>query len=213
LILRDSVLLHNTMACCEVEMKNKASIMLAVAALVIMVISCGPTVQTPTPEPQTDPTPTPFTVPDSGPTPSNLPDDPDLLDLINYSIAIAPLLQRVGEIVARDGEVLKEAEGGNDAALCDGRLAADNLEMQGVMGEIAAILPPTGMGDIHLLLLESSTSYTEALDNVALFCSTNNNMYKLGALLKFWEAAVQFQTAANQFWQLLVSEGVEVWVP
>jgi hypothetical protein len=69
------------------------------------------------------------------------------------------------------------------------------------------------MGDIHLLLLESSTSYTEALDNVALFCSTNNTMYKLGALLKFWEAAVQFQTAANQFWQLLVSEGVETWVP
>jgi hypothetical protein len=194
-------------------MKRQTSILLAVAAVVITVISCGPTGRTPTPGTQNEPTPTAFTVPDSGPTPSNLPEDPDLLDLINYSIAIAPLLQRVGEIVARDGEILKESEGGNDAALCDGRLAEDNLEMQGVMGEIAAMLPPAGMGDIHLLLLESSTSYSEALDNVALFCSTNNNMYKLGALLKFWEAAVQFQTAANQFWQLLVSEGVETWVP
>lgn len=194
-------------------MKRQTSVLLAVAAVVITVISCGPAATTPTPGSQTEPTPTTFTVPDSGPTPSNLPDDPDLLDLINYSIAIAPLLRRVGEIVARDGDILKESEGGNDAALCDGRLAADNLEMQGVMGEIAAILPPAGMGDIHLLLLESSTSYSEALDNVALFCSTSNNMYKLGALLKFWEAAVQFQTAANQFWQLLVSEGVEAWVP
>jgi hypothetical protein len=194
-------------------MKRQTSILLAVSAVVITVISCGPAAPTPTPGSQTEPTPTTFTVPDSGPTPSNLPEDPDLLDLINYSIAIAPLLRRVGEIVARDGDILKESEGGNDTALCDGRLAADNLEMQGVMGEIAAILPPAGMGDIHLLLLESSTSYSEALDNVALFCSTSNNMYKLGALLKFWEAAVQFQTAANQFWQLLVSEGVEAWVP
>lgn len=194
-------------------MKRLSSALLALTALVMAVISCGQAGRTPTPGAQTEPTPTPFAVPDTGPTPSNLPDDPDLLDLINYSIAISPLLRRAGEIVARDGEVLKEAEGGNDAALCDGRLAADRLEMQGVMGEIAAILPPGGMGDIHLLLLESSTSYTEALDNVALFCSTNNNMYKLGALLKFWEAAVQFQTAANQFWQLLVSEGVEAWIP
>jgi len=194
-------------------MKRSSSVLLAATALAIALIGCGQAGRTPTPGSQTEPTPTPFTVPDSGATPSNLPDDPDLLDLINYSIAIAPLLQRAGEIVARDGEILKEAEGGNDAALCDGRLAADNLEMQGVMGEIAAIQPPGGMGDIHLLLLESSTSYTEALDNVASFCSTSNNMYKLGALLKFWEAAVQLQTAANQFWQLLVSEGVEMWIP
>jgi hypothetical protein len=147
------------------------------------------------------------------PTPSDLPEDPTLRDLINFSIAIAPLLQQAGEIVARDGEILKEAEGGNDAALCDGRLAADKLEMQGVMGEIAVLQPPPGTGDIHLLLLESSTSYTEALDNVALFCSTGNGMYKVGALLKFWESAVQLQDAANRFWQLLVSEGVEMWVP
>jgi hypothetical protein len=194
-------------------MKRRSPVLLAVTALVFFVISCGQVAGTPTPDTQTQPTPTPYDVPDSGATPSNLPEDPNLVDLINYSIAIAPLLRHAGEIVARDGEVLKEAEGGNDAALCDGRLAADNLEMQGVMGEIAAILPPSGMGDIHLLLLESSTSYTEALDNVALFCSTENNMYKVGALLKFWEAAVQLQTAANQFWQLLVSEGVEMWVP
>ena len=118
-----------------------------------------------------------------------------------------------GEIVARDGEILKEAEGGNDAALCDGRLAADKLAMGNVMGEIAAMQPPNGTEDIHLLLLESSSSYTEALDNVALFCNSGNALYKLNAVLKFWEAAVKFQDAANRFWLLLVSEGVEMWVP
>ena len=195
-------------------MKRKSYILLAVTALMIGVLSCGPATPTPTPTLQMQPTPTPFTIPDpSGAPPSDLPDDPDLRDLINFSIAIAPLLQHAGEIVARDGEILKEAEGGNDAALCDGRLAADNLEMQGVMGEIAVLQPPPGTGDIHLLLLESSTCYTEALDNVALFCSSSNAMYKVGALLKFWESAVKLQDAANRFWQLLVSEGVEMWVP
>ena len=195
-------------------MKRKSYILLAVTVLTISVLGCGQVASTPTPSVQTEPTPTPYAIPNpSVATPSDLPDDPDLRDLINFSVAIAPLLQRAGEIVARDGEILKEAEGGNDAALCDGRLAADKLEMQGVMGEIAVLQPPPGTGDIHLLLLESSSSYTEALDNVALFCSSNNAMYKVGALLKFWESAVKLQDAANRFWLLLVSEGVEMWVP
>lgn len=193
-------------------MKKHLHLLLALAAVVISVLGCGQVAPTPTPTLQTQPTP--YVIPDSGQaTPSDLPEDASLRDLINFANAIAPLLQHAGEIVARDGEILKEAEGGNDAALCDGRLAADNREMQGVMGQIAALQPPSGTGDIHLLLLESSSSYSEALDNMALFCSTGNNLYKVGALLKFWESAVQLQTAANQFWQLLVSEGVEMWVP
>jgi hypothetical protein len=195
-------------------MKSHSYILLALAAVVISVMGCGPVASTPTPALQSQPTPTPYVIPDSGEgTPPDLPDDASLRDLINFATAIGPLLQHAGEIVARDGEILKQAEGGNDAALCDGRLAADNLEMQGVMGEIAALQPPTGTGDIHLLLLESSSSYSEALDNVANFCSTSNALYKVNALFKFWESAVKLQDAANRFWQLLVSEGVEMWVP
>jgi hypothetical protein len=195
-------------------MKKNRILLLPLSALLISTIACGPAAATPTPSVQTQPTPTPYTPPSpSESTPSDLPEDPSLRDLIDFAIAITPLLREAGEIVARDGEILKEAEGGNDAALCDGRLEADNQAMERVMGEIAAMPPPSGTEDIHLLLLESSSSYTEALDNVALFCSSNNVMYKLNAVLKFWEAAVKFQDAANRFWLLLVSEGVEMWVP
>ena len=195
-------------------MKMSSRVLPAILGLLIGALGCGPAASTPTPGVQRQPTPTPFRIPDSGEaTPSSLPEDASLQDLINFAVAIAPLLQRGGDIVARDGEILKEAEGGNDAALCDGRLAADNLEMQIVMGEIAALQPTAGTDDIHLLLLESSSAYAEALDNVELFCSSSNDIYKLGALLKFWESAVKLQDAANRFWQLLVSEGVEMWVP
>jgi hypothetical protein len=194
-------------------MKRSLPILLAITTLFVSVLGCGRAAPTATPL-GTQPTPTPFVPPGVGdPTPSGLPDDTDLVDLINFAVAISPMLQHAGEIVARDGEILKESEGGNDAALCDGRLAADNLEMQGLMGEIAVLQPPPGTGDIHLLLLESSTSYSEALDNVALFCSTGNAMYKISALLSFWEAALKLQDSVNRFWQLLVSEGVEMWVP
>jgi hypothetical protein len=195
-------------------MKRHSHLLLVLAAVVISVLGCGPVASTPTPTLQSQPTPTPYVIPDSGEAPpSELPEDASLRDLINFANAIGPLMQRAGEIVARDGEILKEAEGGNDAALCDGRLVADNLEMQSVMGEIAALQPPASTGDIHLLLLESSSSYSEALVNVGNFCSTSNALYKINALLKFWESAVKLQDAANRFWQLLVTEGVEMWVP
>lgn len=195
-------------------MKKNKILLLPISMLIISAIACGPVASTPTPQVQTQPTPTPFTPPSPAEsTPSEFPEDPSLRNLIDFANAIAPLLKDAGEIVTRDGEILKEAEGGNDAALCDGRLAADNLAMGNVMGEIAAMQPPNGTEDIHLLLLESSSSYTEALDNVSLFCSSGNALYKLNAVLKFWEAAVKFQDAANRFWLLVVSEGVEMWVP
>ncbi|MGB3903428.1 MAG: hypothetical protein WBB22_00755 [Anaerolineae bacterium] len=117
-----------------------------------------------------------------------------------------------GELVERDGEILKEVEEGNESVLCDGRLAADNLAMEDVLRRVRAITPPPEAAAIHDLVLRSGDAWTEALDNVELFCETGSELYKIPSMLKFWEAGATLQDAANRFWLLLVAKGVEDWV-
>ncbi len=112
----------------------------------------------------------------------------------------------------RDGEILKASEGGNDAVLCDGRLENDNQAMEGILYQIRAISPPSDTAVIHDLVLRSGDAWTEALNNVEQFCKTGNQLYKIPAVLKFWEAAATIQDAGNRFWLLLLSNGVEDWV-
>lgn len=123
-----------------------------------------------------------------------------------------PLLETGGELVQRDGEILEASEGGNNAVLCDGRLAADNTSMADIVRQVRAIHPPANAAAIHDLVLRSGDSWTEALDNVEQFCSSGKQLFKIPAVLKFWEAAATLQDAANRFWLLLIAEGVEDWV-
>lgn len=177
--------------------------------------------ETPTPPPPPTftsapppaPTVTPYIPP---PPPATLPGVPppgsDLQALVTYANEMQPLLVEAGELVERDGEILKEAEEGNDAVLCDGRLAADNLAMEDVLRSVRAITLPPEAAVIHDLVLRSGDAWTEALDNVELFCETGSELYKIPAVLKFWEAGATLQDAANRFWLLLVAKGVEDWV-
>lgn len=159
------------------------------------------------------PTATPFpTPPPPVATPVAPPADSNLKDLVDYANAMQPLLQEAGELLQRDGEILKATEDGNDAVLCDGRLAADNEAMTDVLRRVRAVTPPTDAAVIHDLVLRSGDAWTEALDNVELFCDTGQQVYKIPAVLKFWEAAATLQDAANRFWLLLVAKGVEDWV-
>ena len=165
------------------------------------------------PPPSPPPTATPFpTPPPPVATPVAPPADSDLKDLVDYANAMQPLLQEAGELLQRDGEILKAAEDGNDAVLCDGRLAVDNEAMTDVLRRVRAVTPPTDAAVIHDLVLRSGDAWTEALDNVELFCDTGQQVYKIPAVLKFWEAAATLQDAANRFWLLLVAKGVEDWV-
>jgi hypothetical protein len=131
---------------------------------------------------------------------------------VEYANSMAPLLTEAGEVLERDGEILKAAEGGNDAVLCDGRLESDNSIMKGIIADVRRINPPTDAAAIHDLVLQSGEAWTEALDNVEEFCDTGNQFYKIPAVLKFWEAAATLQDAGNRFWLLVVSEGIEDWV-
>ena len=185
------------------------------ATLILVGIACagGP----PQPAPSGD-TPVPA-VPTSYPTPpppsdppSALPEDSELRELINYANELNPLLVEAGTLLQRDGEILKESEGGNDAVLCDGRLAADNATMKGIVNNVRSISPPVDAEAIHDLVLQSGDAWTEALDNIERFCDTGNQFYKIPAVLKFWEAAATLQDAGNRFWLLIMSQGIEDWV-
>jgi hypothetical protein len=186
---------------------------LTFAVLALSAIFCGQAA----PQPQTTepPPPTATFVPTPLPpasTPENLPEDSDLQELVLYANALNPLLTQAGEVIERDGKILEEAEDGNDAALCDGRLEQDNQTMKVIVDSIRTMSPPSDAAAIHRLLLESGDAWTEMLDNVELFCDTGNQLYKIPAVLKFWEAAAKLQDAGNRFWLLILAEGVEDWV-
>jgi hypothetical protein len=186
-----------------------------IGTLILVTIACAggapqtePSGDTPIPAvPTSYPTPPPPLDP-----PSTLPEDNDLRELINYANELNPLLIEAGTLLQRDGEILKESEGGNDAVLCDGRLAADNATMKGIVNNVRSISPPVDAEAIHDLVLQSGDAWTEALNNIERFCDTGNQLYKIPAVLKFWEAAATLQDAGNRFWLLIISQGVEDWV-
>jgi hypothetical protein len=196
-------------------MKREFIFKLSLGTLVLSTLFCGQNAQKPTetPTPEVPPTVTAFLIP-SPPesTPDVLPESSELQAIVQYANDLNPWLMTAGEILTRDGEVLKEAENGNDAALCDVRLEQDNTNMKEILDQIRIISPPPDAVTIHNLLLESGQAWTEALDNVKQFCDTGNQLYKIPAILKYWEAAAKLQDAWNRFWALIVAKGLEDWV-
>jgi hypothetical protein len=196
-------------------MKNEFFFKLSLAAIVLSTLFCGQNTQKPTETPTLDvpPTATPYLIPSPpASTPDVLPGSSELQAIVRYANDLNPWLTTAGEILARDSEVLKEAEDGNDAALCDGRLEQDNITMKDILDQIRILSPPPDAVTIHNLLLESGQAWTEALDNVQQFCDTGNQLYKIPAILKYWEAAAKLQDAWNRFWALIVAKGLEDWV-
>jgi hypothetical protein len=140
------------------------------------------------------------------------PKDGDLAAIVVYANSMQPLFVDAGAISERDGEILKASEDGNDAVLCDGRLAADNVSMQKIIHEVRVIQPPQDANVVHNLVLQSGDAWIEALDNVEEFSDTGKQMYKIPAALKFWEAGATLQDAGNRFWILILATGAEDWV-
>lgn len=197
-------------------MSRNLTLTMIVVSLVLSGIACGggrgqtPATEDPTPLP-----PTATSVPTPPPpqnAPAELPNDSDLRALIQYANLMQPILTQAGIVLERDGQILKEAEGGNDTVLCDGRLEADNTTMKNLVSQVQAIVAPSDARAIHDLVIQSGTAWTEALNEVETFCETGNPLYKVTAAVKLWEAGVALQDAGNRFWLLLMSEGVEDWV-
>jgi hypothetical protein len=193
----------------------RGRLLIFIGTLVLVGIACAGGATQPEPSGDTSipagPTPYPTPPPPADP-PSALPEDSELRELINYANELNPLLVEAGTLLQRDGEILKESEGGNDAVLCDGRLTADNATMKGIVINVRSISPPIEAEAIHDLVLRSGDAWTEALDNIEHFCDTGNQLYKIPAVIKFWEAAATLQDAGNRFWLLIMSQGIEDWV-
>lgn len=155
-------------------------------------------------------TPVPIpTVPESRP--ANFPEDDDLRALIIYANEMSPIIISSGEILQRDGEILKQSEA-DDQVLCDGRLAADNKILSDYLDQVRTINAPADAQAIHSLVIESGEAWKEAMAKINEFCSTGNTLHKIPAAIKFWEAAAKIQDAGNRFWMLMMAEGVEAWV-
>lgn len=195
-------------------MRFRHVIWLPPLVLCAAILACGRGSNTGTNAPAA-PLPTYTSVPTPLPlisTPSELPGDSNLRDLISYANLIEPLITDAGILLQRDGAILEDSQDGNDAVLCDGRLAADNALMKEISAEVARFQPPSDASRIHELVVQSSDAWTGALDEVGKFCSTGNGLYKISAAAKFWQAALIFQDAGNRFWLLITSEGIEAWV-
>jgi len=196
-------------------MIRKHTLLMVTVSLLAAGIACAGNQRRATPS---DPTPLPPTatwVPTPPPPvrdPGALPTDTSLRELITYANLMQPILSTAGSILERDGQILKAAEDGNDAVLCDGRLASDNINMKDLVAQVRVITAPAKAQTIHELVIQSGMAWTEALDEVERFCDTNNPLYKVTAAVKFWEAGVALQDAGNRFWLLLMAEGVEDWV-
>jgi hypothetical protein len=137
----------------------------------------------------------------------------DLQELLDYLLSLRPSIEQALTIAQRDGGIVESADATrDDALLCDGRLAADALQMASVVQRMRSLSPPADAAVIHRLLLESGTAWADALGQIEQFCHTGNQLYKVPAVLKLWEAALKFQDASNRFWALVVSKGLEEWV-
>jgi hypothetical protein len=194
---------------------RKLQLFSGLLALSIAVLACGggTSVQSdPAQAEQIIPTPTAIPIPTPPQTiPSTLPDDDELRALIIYANEMSPIIVAAGEILERDGEILKQSEQ-DDQVLCDGRLSADNQVFSAYLEQVKAIDPPTDADAIHTLVIESGDAWSEAIVKIDEFCSTGNGLHKIPAAIKFWEAAWKIQDAGNRFWLLMMSEGVEAWV-
>jgi hypothetical protein len=196
-------------------MRKKFWLCLWVGSILLSSLFCGanPVMPTETPTLELSSTATPIPIPPApDSTPADLPESGELRNLVEYANALNPWLTQAGEILEQDAQILEEAEGGNDTVLCDGRLEQDNLSMKMIVDQIQLLSPPSEAAVIHELLLESGQAWTEALDHVEEFCDSGNQLHKIPAILKYWEAASKLQDAWNRFWILMVAKGLEDWV-
>ncbi|MDF1500525.1 MAG: hypothetical protein P1P76_08655 [Anaerolineales bacterium] len=194
---------------------NMKNIILPILTIMISILGCGGGRRSPDGDyfsQEYEPTATLVAIPTAPESlPQNLPDDDDLRALIVYANTMSPLITASGEILQRDGEILKQSEE-NDQVLCDGRLASDNEILTVYIEQVRSIRAPSDARAIHNLVVESGEAWTEAMAKINEFCATGNALHKIPAALRFWDAAAKLQDAGNRFWLLMMSEGIEAWV-
>jgi hypothetical protein len=170
-------------------------------------------------------TPAPPGPPPPAPTPTSvLPIQPtgaadDFQALVTYAEAIKPILDEGLAAAERDGEILEISEEDPDA-LCGGgltahpTLVADAALMEDLVSRLNAITPPAGAADpVHRPLVESVRLWGDALGNINLSCQTDDpaaqGLLRLGAILQLGGSMFNFRIASDNFWRLVIVNGLE----
>jgi hypothetical protein len=174
-------------------------------------------VVTATPLPAEPPTTVP-TLPPATPMPPANP-DADFQTMVQYAEAIKPIVDEGLAAAERDGDIL-EASKQNPAALCGGGLSphptlvADATLMDNLANRLNGITPPAEAADtVHKPLKESMRLWSDALDNINLSCQTDDpaaqGLLRLGAVLQLGGSLVNFRVASDNFWRLVIVNGLE----
>jgi hypothetical protein len=180
---------------------------------VIIVVTSTPLPTEPPPSPSPPP---PTAVPSIQPTvvASN-----DFAALVAYANAIKPILDEGLAAAKRDKNIL-EAGDQNPAALCGPgltphpTLANDARLMHDLTDRLSQITPPPEAAQsVHQPLIDSMRLWAKALDDINESCQTDEpitrGLLRLGAVLQLGGSLVNFHIAADNFYRLLVVNGLE----
>jgi hypothetical protein len=122
----------------------------------------------------------------------------------------------------RDGDILKASEDNPDV-LCGGgftphsTLAADAVLMDDLVYRLNQITPPADATEsVHKPLVESVRLWGEALDNINLSCQSKDpvgqGLLRLEAILQLGGSMLNFHIASDNFWRLVVVNGLEAFI-
>ena len=143
----------------------------------------------------------------------------DFAALVAYADAIKPILDEGLAAAKRDKNIL-EAGDQNPAALCgpgltpQPTLANDARLMHDLTDRLGQITPPPEAAQsVHQPLIDSMRLWAKALDDINESCQTDEpitrGLLRLGAVLQLGGSLVNFQIATDNFYRLLVVNGLE----
>jgi hypothetical protein len=143
----------------------------------------------------------------------------DLDAFVAYAETVKPIIEAGLEAAERDGAIVESAEDDETAMCGDGltahpTLAADAALMDDLVRQLDAISPPAEVAAaVHTPLRESVRLWGDALDSINQSCQTDNQLerglLRGGAVLQYWGSALNFRQATENFWLLLIANGLE----
>lgn len=139
--------------------------------------------------------------------------------MAQYGETIRPILEAAGSAAERDGAIL-EASKENPEALCQGSgtphptLTSDAALMSDLGAQLQLITPPAEMNiSVHKPLIESAALWSEALQNINQSClartQAERDLLRLGAMLQLGGSLINFHVASDNFWRLVIVNGLE----
>ena len=143
----------------------------------------------------------------------------EYLALTEYAQSIRPMLDEGSAVAERDGQFLESADD-DPESLCsaDGlphpTLVTDAATMESLAIRLEQVVPPPeAAGPVHDPLLDSVVLWSEALQNISRSCQADEqvqrDLLRLGAALQLAGSIVNFRVASDNFWHLVIANGLE----